>query len=74
MFDIFTTDWDGSLHLVESVSCLSKAEDLASRLSCLFPGEYFGYFERNEEAPLPKAGVRRMDLPSLGVSSAAFLA
>jgi hypothetical protein len=75
MFDIFTTAADGSLHLVESVSCLRKAEDLARRLSSLFPGEYFGCFERSEEAPqpVPRAEGRKSDLPNLGVSSVAFL-
>jgi hypothetical protein len=75
MFDIFTTAADGSLHLVESVSCLRKAEDLARRLSRLFPGEYFGCFERTEEAsqPAPRPEGRRSDPPNLSVSSVAFL-
>lgn len=50
MFDIFTSRADGSLQLVESVGSLTKAQDLASRLSCLFPGEYFGCFERTGES------------------------
>ncbi len=75
MFDIFTTAADGSLHFVESVSCLRKAEDLARRLSSLFPGEYFGCFERSEEAawPVPRAEGRKCDLPNLGVFPLPFL-
>jgi len=75
MFDIFTTREDGSPWLVESVDCAKKAEDLARRLSCLFPGEYFGCFERAENAA---QGVSRSEVPivektNLGVSSVAFL-
>jgi hypothetical protein len=75
MFDIFTTHADGSLHLVESVGCLRKAQDLARRLSCLFPGESFGYFERTEDASASASRLegRRTDWPDLGVSSIAFL-
>jgi len=76
MFDIFTTHADGSLHLLESLGCLKDAEDLARRLSCLFPGEHFGCFERSENAaaqPASKLEGRRLDIPNLGVSSAAFL-
>jgi hypothetical protein len=72
MFDIFTTHADGSLHLVESVGCLTKAQEMARRLSCLFPGEYFVYFERTEDAS-PRVEGRRVDAPNLGVSSVAFL-
>jgi hypothetical protein len=75
MFDIYTAHADGSLHLIESVSCLRKAQEMARRLSCLFPGEYFGYFERTEDAAqsAPRLEGRRMDAPALGVSSVAFL-
>ena len=48
MFDIFTIQTDGGTQLVVSVSCLAQAQDVARGLSCLVPGEYFGYFERIE--------------------------
>ena len=38
MFDIYTTQGDGTMLLVESVECLSKARETAQRLSVLFPG------------------------------------
>ncbi len=76
MFDIFTTHADGSPQLVESVNCLTQAQEMASRLSCLFPGEYFAYFERTGESTelfsyLEGQGV---STAKLGVSSVAFLA
>lgn len=48
MFDIFTTDADGSTQVVVSVRYLTQAQEMACQLSCLFRGEYFGYFERIE--------------------------
>ena len=76
MFDIFTTHADGSLQLVESVNCLGKAQELANRLSCLFPGEYFGYFERTEDQshPVSRREGGRSERLNVGVSSVAFLA
>lgn len=50
MFDIYTIHVDGSPQLVESVRCLTQAQEVASRLSCLFPGKYFAYFERGEDS------------------------
>jgi hypothetical protein len=74
MFDIFTTQPDGSLHFIESVSCAKKAQEMARRLSCLFPGECFAYFERTEDGvPAPKLEGRIKSSPSLGVSSLGFL-
>jgi hypothetical protein len=74
MFDIFTTQPDGSLHFIESVSCATKAQEMARRLSCLFPGECFAYFERTEGiVPAPKLEGRITSSPSLGVSSLGFL-
>jgi hypothetical protein len=75
MFDIFTTHADGTVHFIESVNCVKKAEELARRLSCLFPGEYFAYFERSEfsgQLGPPWEGLRTPP-PNLGVSSLAFL-
>jgi hypothetical protein len=46
MFDIFTTHQDDRPMLLDSVSCQAEAEDMAHRLSLLFPGESFAYFER----------------------------
>jgi hypothetical protein len=48
MFDIYTTQGDGTPTLVESVDCRASADGTALRLSMLFPGELFAYFERNE--------------------------
>jgi hypothetical protein len=48
MFDIYTNQGDGTLMLVESVDCRTRAQDTALRLSILFPGESFAYFERTE--------------------------
>ena len=48
MFDIYTSQGDGTLTLVESVDCQTRAQDTALRLSVLFPGESFAYFERTE--------------------------
>jgi hypothetical protein len=76
MFDIFTTHADGSLHLVESLSCVKKAEAMAQRLSCLFPGEYFGCFERAETpaSPSAKFDVLRLNAPLTGAFAVRFLA
>jgi hypothetical protein len=74
MFDIFTTQPDGSLHFIECVNCAKKAQEMARRLSCLFPGECFAYFERTEDiVPAPKLEGRITSSPSLGVSSLGFL-
>ena len=74
MFDIFTTQADGSLHFIESVSCAKKAQEMARRLSCLFPGEFFAYFERTEDVvPAPKLESRITRSPNLAVSSLGFL-
>ena len=48
MFDIYTTQGDGTMLLVESVECLTKACETAQRLSVLFPGESFAYVERTQ--------------------------
>ena len=48
MFDIYTTQDDGTMLLVESVECLTKACQTAQRLSVLFPGESFAYVERTQ--------------------------
>jgi hypothetical protein len=50
LFDIFTTHRDGRVVLVESVSRLDEAKDMAHHLSLLFSGESFGYFERADSA------------------------
>lgn len=76
MFDVFTTNADGAPQLVESVSCSEQAQELAHRLSCLFPGAYFGWFERNEDASQQKSRLEdgRVDASQPRVSSGAFLA
>lgn len=48
MFDIYTTQADGTAVLVESVECLAMARDTAYHLSIVFPGESFVYCERIE--------------------------
>jgi hypothetical protein len=65
MFDIFTTHADGSLQHLMSVRCLTQAQEMACQLSCLVPGEYFGYFERTEDAiePVSRLEGRIVDLP-----------
>jgi hypothetical protein len=49
MFDIFTSNADGSTQFVISVFRLSQAQEIARQLSNLVPGEYFGFFERIDE-------------------------
>jgi hypothetical protein len=68
MFDVFTTHADGSPELVVSVSRLTQAQEMACQLSCLVPGEYYGYFERTEDAvePVSKLEGRRGDMPNNG--------
>jgi hypothetical protein len=61
MFDIYTTEADGTLMLVESVEGRTKAEDTALRLSVLFPGESFAYFERSEPLFDPAAKINESD-------------
>jgi hypothetical protein len=78
MIDVYTTGADGSLQLVESVSCVQRARELASGLSNLFPGEYFGCFERtgegNSSLPHIEDGREWPHLSNLGGSSVVFLA
>ena len=64
MFDIFTTHANGGPQLVVSVSWLTQAQEMACQLSCLVPGEYFGYFERTEDAVEPASRLegRRVDM------------
>ena len=52
MFDIFTTNADGSTELVISVSSLTQAQETAFRLSLLAPGENFAYFQKLEDVEL----------------------
>ena len=47
MFDIYTTESDGTMLLLESVACLTRARDTALRLSMLFPDQSFAYVERS---------------------------
>jgi len=49
MFDIFMADADGRPRHLESVRCLTQAQEMASQLSCLVPGKYFAYFKRSED-------------------------
>jgi hypothetical protein len=49
MFDIFMADADGTAQHLESVRCLSQAQEMAFQLSTLIPGKHFGYFERSED-------------------------
>ena len=68
MFDVFTTHADGSPEFVVSVSRLTQAQEICCQLSCLAPGEYYGYFERTEAAvePVSKLEGRREDIPNNG--------
>jgi hypothetical protein len=65
MFDIFMADADGRPQYLESVRCLTQAQEMAFQLSRLIPGAYFGCFERSEdEADLFSMIGRRMaDMP-----------
>jgi hypothetical protein len=49
MFDVFMTHSDGRAQHLMSVRCLAQAQEMARELSCLVPGEYFGYFEHTED-------------------------
>ena len=68
MFDVFTTHADGSPEFVVSVSSLTQAQEMACQLSCLVPGEYYGYFERTEDAvePVSRLEGRTEDMPNNG--------
>ena len=68
MFDIFTTDAGCGPRLVVSVSCLTQAQEMACQLSRLVPGEYFGYFERTEDAVelVSRLEAQRVDMPNNG--------
>ena len=52
MFDIFTSNADGTSELIISVSSLSQAQETAFRLSLLAPDEHFGYFEKLDDFEL----------------------
>ena len=52
MFNIFTTNADGSTQLVMSASSLTQAKETACRLSLLMPGKHFAYFEKLEDVKL----------------------
>ena len=52
MFDIFTTNADGSTQLVMSASSLTQAKETACRLSVLVPGKHFAYFENLDDCEL----------------------
>ena len=64
MFDIFMAHGDGSPQHLASVRCLTQAHEMARQLSDLIPGEYFGYFERNEDEAdiFSTIGSRRVDM------------
>jgi hypothetical protein len=66
MFDIFMADADGSPQHLESVRCLSQAQEMAFQLSTLIPGKHFGYFERSEDEAelLWTMGSRAVDMPN----------
>jgi hypothetical protein len=66
MFDIFMTHADGRPQHLASVRCLTQAQEMAFELSCLVPGEYFGYFERSEDGagPFSPIGSRIVDMPN----------
>jgi len=65
MFDIFTTHADGSPQFVVSVKLLMQAQEMACQLSYVVPGEYFGYFERTQDAvaSVSRLEGRRLDKP-----------
>jgi hypothetical protein len=66
MFDIFMAGADGRTQHLESVSCLTQAQEMARQLSNLMPGEYFGYFERSEDRAdlFSTIGGRMVAMPS----------
>lgn len=75
MFDIYTIHADGSPQLVESVRQLTQAQDMASRLSCLFPGKYFAYFERTDDSIELLSNLEAFKISAnLDAGSVAFLA
>jgi hypothetical protein len=61
VFDIFTTAADGRADFVLYVGSSFEAQETASGLSRLMPGEYFGYFERIDEddSTFERSGARQ---------------
>jgi len=65
MFDIFTITnrENGSTQFVISVSRLRQALEIAQELSRLFPGQYFGYFERMDDVEhIESSAGRRVEM------------
>lgn len=66
MFDVFMAHADGRPEHLMSVGYLTQAQEMARQLSCLAPGEYFGYFERGEHGADPFSTIesRIVDMPN----------
>ena len=66
MFDVFMAHADGRPEHLMSVGYLTQAQEMARQLSCLAPGEYFGYFERSEPGAdaFSTIGSRIVDMPN----------
>ena len=59
-------DADGRPQHLESVRCLTQAQEMTFQLSLLVPEKYFGYFERSEDDAdlLSTVGIRMVDMPN----------